>query len=122
NASDCALKSSFVSDAPSKLVSIALPMRTVATLPAAPASLRYGMPFLASADLMMSQDCLNVALPTGSNWNAQRSGSAVTVTGAAATAASSAGLTLWVSALNVGKYVITASRQPPSTMTLRPIL
>ena len=40
----------------------------------------------------MSQEVLNFAVPTGLNWNAHSPGSAVTVTGELASAASSAGL------------------------------
>jgi hypothetical protein len=40
----------------------------------------------------MSQDVVNFAVPTGLNWNEHSDGSAMTVTGALASAASSFGL------------------------------
>jgi len=67
------------------------PSRTTATPPAGAVALRYGTPAFASADFTTSQDFVKALRPTGSNWNEQSAGSATTVTGAAATARSSAG-------------------------------
>lgn len=50
------------------------------------------MPRETSAVLAMSQEVVNFEVPTGLNWNEHSSGSAVTTTGAAAIASSSAGL------------------------------
>ena len=46
---------------------------------------------------------MNLAVPTGLNWNEHSAGSAVTVTGALASARSSFGLAKWVSAVKIGK-------------------
>ncbi|MCY1185228.1 hypothetical protein D3C76_1201490 [compost metagenome] len=51
----------------------------------------------------MSQELVNLALPTGSNWKAQRAGSATTVTGFFSWAANTSGLPYWVSAWKIGK-------------------
>ena len=50
------------------------------------------MPRVTSAVLAMSQEVVNFEVPTGLNWNEHSAGSAVTTTGAAAIASSSAGL------------------------------
>ena len=51
----------------------------------------------------MSHEVEKAVLPTGSNWNEQSAGSAMTRTGALAEAAASAGLAAAVSALKIGK-------------------
>ena len=51
----------------------------------------------------MSQEELNAALPTGSNWKAQAAGSAMTVIGARVEAAARLGLAAAVKAWKSGK-------------------
>ena len=51
----------------------------------------------------MSQEVVNLAVPTGLNWNLQSPGAAVTVARVVACAVASAGLAATVSALNSGK-------------------
>ncbi|MNY60823.1 hypothetical protein D3C86_1974230 [compost metagenome] len=58
---------------------------------------------MASTVLARSQELVNLALPTGSNWNEHWSGSAITVTGFFACAANTSGLPYWVSAWKIGK-------------------
>ncbi|MNE84070.1 hypothetical protein D3C80_1809390 [compost metagenome] len=58
---------------------------------------------MASTVLARSQELVNLALPTGSNWNEHWSGSAITVTGLRSWAANTSGLPNWVSALKIGK-------------------
>src|SRR5262245_61275486 len=70
----------------------------------------------------MSQEVVNVAVPTGLNWNEHSDGSAMTVTGALANAASSFGFAKWVIPWKIGKYVITPSAKPARMIGLRPIL
>ena len=70
----------------------------------------------------MSQLEVNFTVPVGLNWNEHSAGSAVTVTLAAACAAARSGLAALVKALNTGKYVTAANKQPAKMMGLRPIL
>src|SRR5512133_3351393 len=70
----------------------------------------------------MSQDDVNLRLPTGSNWNEQSSSEATTVTGLLFAASKIAGLAALVSALKIGKYVTAAMTQPNMMIRLRPIL
>src|SRR3546814_2794225 len=71
----------------------------------------------------MSQlDASNLFLPIGSNWNEHSASYATTVTGAFSTAAASAGLAAWVSALNIGNSVTVAIRHDVMMIGLRPIL
>ena len=51
----------------------------------------------------MSHELVNLAVPTGLNWNEHSLGSAMTVTGAVASARSSFGFTKCVSAAKIGK-------------------
>ena len=51
----------------------------------------------------MSHEVVNLATPTGLNWNEHSLGSAMTVTGAEASAASSFGLAKWVRPWKIGK-------------------
>ena len=51
----------------------------------------------------MSQLVVNFSVPVGLNWNEHSPGSAITVTGADASAVSSFGLAKWVIALKIGK-------------------
>ncbi|MNL13147.1 hypothetical protein D3C87_1340480 [compost metagenome] len=64
---------------------------------------------------------MNLALPTGSNWNEHWSGSATTVTGFFSCATKTSGLPYWVSALKIGKYVSAARMQPAMMIPLRPM-
>jgi hypothetical protein len=68
------------------------PTLTDATVPTGASMFEYGMPALARADLAISQELVNFAVPTGLNWKLQASGSAVTTTGLLLLASSSAGL------------------------------
>ena len=61
----------------------------------------------------MSQELVNLAVPTGLNWNEQSAGSAFTTTCVLCWAACRAGLAAAVSALNSGKKVSAAMTQPP---------
>src|SRR3546814_11200284 len=71
----------------------------------------------------MSQlDASNLFLPIGSNWNEHSASYATTVTGAFSTAAASAGLAAWVSALNIGNSVTVAIRHEVMMIGLRPSL
>src|SRR6478752_4503293 len=70
----------------------------------------------------MSQEVVNLATPTGLNWNEHSLGSAITVTGADASAASSLGLVKCVRPWKIGKYVTTANAKPARMIGLRPIL
>ncbi|MNW20254.1 hypothetical protein D3C71_2205720 [compost metagenome] len=58
---------------------------------------------MASKLLAMSQELVNLALPTGSNWNAHWPGSATTTTGFCSWATNTSGLPYSVSALKIGK-------------------
>src|SRR5512139_3208258 len=79
------------------------PIFTVATVPAGAASFLYGMAFFASQPFAMSQDEVNLRLPTGSNWNEQSSSFATTVTGLFCAASKIAGFAAFVSCLKIGK-------------------
>src|SRR6478672_11434052 len=68
-----------------------VPTRICASRPAAPASFEYGTPFRTSDDFATSHGDVNLDVPTGLNCTEQLAGSAMTVTGAAFSAASSAG-------------------------------
>src|SRR5438132_8718227 len=70
----------------------------------------------------MSHELVNLATPVGLNWNEHSFGSAVTTTLLLACAAASSGLAVAVSALNSGKKVRAAIRQPAMMIGLRPIL
>src|SRR4051812_16498973 len=89
NAVPCALASGPVASYDGITV---VPTRTCASRPAGPASFEYGTPFRTSADFATSHGEVNFDVPTGLNCTEQFAGSATTVTGAAASAASSAGL------------------------------
>ena len=52
---------------------------------------------------MMSQPVVNFSVPVALNWNEHSLGSAVTVTGAVASACSSFGLAKWVMPWKMGK-------------------
>ena len=51
----------------------------------------------------MSHEVVNLAVPTGLNWNEHSFGSAITVTGARGERASSFGLAKWVRPWKIGK-------------------
>jgi len=70
----------------------------------------------------MSQELVNFFVPVGLNWNEHSLGSAVTTTLADACALARSGLAAEVSAVNSGKYVRAAIRQPAMMMGLRPSL
>src|SRR6266542_5887980 len=119
----CVLKSAAASVRPSNDGTTTIePIFTVAIVPAGATSFWYGIAFLASQPLAMSQDDVNLRLPTGSNWNEQSSSEATTVTGLFWAASKMAGLAAFVSALKIGKYVTAAMTQPNMTIRLRPIL
>ena len=82
---------------------IVVPTRISASRPDGPATFSYGTPLRTSDDLATSQGDVNFEVPTGLNWSEQVEGSALTVTGAVASAASSAGLAKCVMALKRGK-------------------
>src|SRR6185312_14174705 len=69
----------------------------------------------------MSHEVVNLAVPTGLNWNEHSLGSATTVTGADASAASSFGLAKCVRPWKIGKYVIAPRTKPARMIGLRPI-
>src|SRR3954464_5996406 len=71
---------------------------------------------------MRSQPVVNVSVPVALNWNEHSAGSAVTVTGDAASAFSSFGLAKCVRPWKIGKYVIAAIAKPAIMIGLRPIL
>ncbi len=56
-----------------------------------------------SAALMTSHGVVNFSVPVALNWNEHLAGSAVTVTGAVASACSSFGLAKWVMPWKIGK-------------------
>ncbi|MNN97411.1 hypothetical protein D3C81_2165690 [compost metagenome] len=58
---------------------------------------------MASTLLARSQELVNLALPTGSNWNEHWLGSAITVTGFFSWAMNTSGLPYSVNALKIGK-------------------
>src|SRR4029079_1445664 len=70
----------------------------------------------------MSQPVVNFSVPVALNWNEHSLGSAMTVTGEDASAASSFGLAKWVIPLKIGKYVTAAIRKPAIMIGLRPTL
>src|SRR5215212_212142 len=70
----------------------------------------------------MSHELVNLTVPVGLNWNEHSAGSAVTTTWFLACAAARSGLAALVSAVNTGKYVSAAIRQPAMMIGLRPIL
>src|ERR1700733_9115847 len=75
-----------------------------------------------SAALMTSQGVVNFSVPVALNWNEHLAGSAVTVTGAVASARSSFGLAKWVMPSKIGKYVTTARAKPANRIGFLPIL
>jgi hypothetical protein len=97
------------------------PIAICAVEPGAPASDLYETALRARNDLAMSHELVNFAVPVGLNWNEQSAGSAVTTTGAFFCAAASDGSAVSVSAVNSGKYVTAAIRQPARMTGLRPI-
>ena len=76
------------------------PTVTLARLPAAPFSILKFTEEAINALRATSHELVNTRPPTGSNSKWQSAGSAVTVTGALASAFSSAGLAAWVSRPN----------------------
>src|SRR6266542_4813808 len=82
NAPSCVLRSAAARMRPSNDgITASAPTFAIASVPAGAASLWYGIAFRASQPLAMSQDEVNLRLPTGSNWNEQSPSDATTVTG-----------------------------------------
>ncbi len=79
------------------------------------------MPAAASVLLAMSQEEVNVVLPTGSNCSEHSEAAATTATGARDEACASAGLTASVSILKPGMKASAASARPNSITGLRPM-